>query len=146
MVLFLNRKISKMDTDQVIDFKGETLFEIILINYRWVLVCSFYCRCPSYTIYGFTCEMLSFFILTVLQKRTMKEYEKFKGRHVNLSSQRFSDWEVWASKFKIFFYIKSEFRYKHGIKLIGQRKCAPQGLLISRWVSVNQHTIRDTSN
>lgn len=41
LVLFLNRKISKMDTDQVIDFKGETLFEIILINYRWVLVCFF---------------------------------------------------------------------------------------------------------
>lgn len=28
-----------MDTDQVIDFKGETLMEVILIDYRWVIVC-----------------------------------------------------------------------------------------------------------
>lgn len=30
-----------MDKDSVIDFKGETLMEILLIDYRWIIVCFF---------------------------------------------------------------------------------------------------------
>lgn len=30
-----------MDKDAVIDFKGETLMEILLVDYRWIIVCFF---------------------------------------------------------------------------------------------------------
>lgn len=30
-----------MDRDAVIDFKGETLMEILLVDYRWIIVCFF---------------------------------------------------------------------------------------------------------
>lgn len=32
---------SKMDKDDIIDFKGETFMEILLIDYRWLVVCFF---------------------------------------------------------------------------------------------------------
>lgn len=28
-----------MDSDDIIDFKGETFMEKLLVNYRWILVC-----------------------------------------------------------------------------------------------------------
>lgn len=30
-----------MDPNEVIDFKGETFMEILLVDYRWIIVCFF---------------------------------------------------------------------------------------------------------
>lgn len=127
---FWTKKSSKMDTDQVIDFKGETLFEIILINYRWVLVCFF--LLPMSFLYNLWFYMRNAVIFHFNNSKSAR-WKSAKSSTAGMFIYLFPN-----LKKKI--YTRSKFRYKHGIKLISQRKCAPQDLLISRWVSASQHT------
>lgn len=39
-----------MDRDEIIDFKGETFMEILLIDYRWLVVC--FCLLPMSFLYN----------------------------------------------------------------------------------------------
>lgn len=41
IVDFFGFHFTKMDKDAIIDFKGETFMEILLVDYRWLIVCFF---------------------------------------------------------------------------------------------------------
>lgn len=125
-----------MNENAVISFKGETLMEILLIDYRWIIVCFF--LLPLSFLYDLLFYVRNAIIFRLNSARRAHD-QKVKTVQKQVIENLSWLW-YWLLMKLLLFQQNQKNRSYNGIKLINQRKCAPLGRAIKQWASVNLFT------